>query len=146
MFFICTPLMEHSLEPVAEIQIALDHFPMVYISICSSSSAHLLLFQRLFPFPFLFLSFFPFFVLIVWCVLSHRGVWNACMPPCILLTHLVAALHFYVKSPLPYIAVPVVSLFKHMVLTLHKLWANCNWIYLQAERKCSRQAIAWTSL
>lgn len=61
MFFICTPLMEHSLEPAAEIQIALDHFPMVYISICPSSSARLLLFQRLFPFPFLFLSFFPFF-------------------------------------------------------------------------------------
>lgn len=103
---------EESSEPAAEIQVALDHFTMVYFSICLSSFLMFFFLRGLFtrhlfhsltplsPFLFLFFHSFCFHCLmfslsdLFW---TNRGVWNASLLTCVLWAYLIAPLYFYAK-------------------------------------------------
>lgn len=145
---------EHSFEPAAEIQVALDHFAMVFISICLFSTSFFL-FRGLFtassvslttPHLFSLLLSSHFLSLFSLSEESDRGVWNASVFPCVLWAHLVAGLYFPAKLSSIYIAGPVVTLHKHMPdLALHILWAHYNWIYLLAQGKCAWQPVFQSS-
>lgn len=144
---------EQSFEPAAEIQVALDHFTTVFISICLSSYSLFCFFLAgyldnisLDP-PPLCLFFFPFSLLIfslcfVFSFRSHYLMFSELIGGVRMLTFILSVAAVYFHAKLLCIAGYVVTLHKHMLaLTLHTLQANYNRIYLVAQWKWASQPV-----